>query len=235
MIASPPGMFALQNFVLIAHDGRGLFVRSNHLQPPPTLGTQLELTGTLRVDSRGATLTMGKNDTWTEQAGDGSDTSRIVDLLAPSEEDAWSLINVTGTIEMVHTSSMEILSNGVPLEVMLSPVTGLHAKTFKAQEEVVVEGILDINHSPLRIYPREASDITLIHTPSLATNTTSTSHPLSVPAWTPFGAVGAAIVVTEGVKKVKQKKQQRLATQLAEQATLSVKHTSQDLTKKPYV
>ena len=200
-VGSPPGLLT-HSFVLHAPDGRGILVHSSGRQRLPTYGDDLVVIGSLRLDDRGiASLRMSARDAW-KRVATSTDlfAPRIVDILSPSVEDAWSIVHVTGTVTQVNGAIIHLDLGDADAIVLVKPVVRYRAKRLKTGDVIAVSGLLDSTRDAPRIVPRAADDITILtHAQKSATN--DSRFPTSVPSWAPLGAAGGAVAVTEGAKQ----------------------------------
>lgn len=208
-VASLPSQVGQNYFILQNPDGRGLLVHSNQTQPVPSLGTQISITGTLTLTSSNSLyLNMQKLDTWTpSNTSTLAVTPRIVDLIAPTQEDAWSLVDITAIVLDVRSSTIYLDVDGIDIQVKIKPMVRYRATRLKEGDTVRIRGLLDLKNDVPAIYPRTAEEITILKsaTAKISTNTPSTHD--SLPSWTPFGAAGATIALSQGYKKIKEKRE----------------------------
>ncbi len=199
-VGSPPGLLT-HAFVLNAPDGRGLLVHSSGKQRLPALGETLVVTGSFRLNDRGiASLRMSSRDAWVRIATSTEMiVPRIVDLLSPSVEDAWSVVRVTGTVMQVNGANIHLDLGDADTTVFVKPVVKYRAKRLESGDVIVVSGLLDSTREATRILPRTTNDLTIVkHAEKSKTN--DQRFPTSVPSWAPLGAAGGAVAVTEGAK-----------------------------------
>ena len=216
-VGSVPGLLAKNVFILLSADGRGLYVTGNGKQPSPAFGSFIEVYGTLSVNDDGVRLRMLSKDTWIVKTSTEKPTARIVDLILPAQEDAWSLVEITATVGDVRSTKVELATEDVDLSATIKAVTHYRAVRLKKGDQIKITGILDTRSEPPTLLPRSADDIQIIGHASLAT---ATDTPESRwPSWTPFGAAGLAVAVSEGVKRVQKiREQKRLEQMVAEAA-----------------
>ena len=127
IVASVPKLLATSQFVLQTEDGRGLLVYGNGKQRSPEFGSLIGITGTLTVNDQGATLHMRSADRWMLKKKTAEVKPRPVDLGAPSQEDGWSLVDVTGTVEGVRGSNILLSVEDVSISVIIRPVVQFRA------------------------------------------------------------------------------------------------------------
>jgi hypothetical protein len=211
-VGTLPGILSKNQFTLHTPDGRGLLVRGSSKQVSPKFGSKIRLTGTLSLNDDGLSLKMLTKDKWEKIDGTESIESRVVDLLAPSQEDAWSLIQVTGTVLDTGSGRANLELGGVPITVKIRPVTGYRAERLSKGDLVRITGVVDTRSEEPLLYPRDASEIEIISHAKLASATGPSNN---LPAWTPFGAAGITIAVTEGYKRLRRLAKDRKLKKLA--------------------
>jgi hypothetical protein len=211
-VGTIPGILSKNQFTLHTPDGRGLLVRGTSKQLSPEFGSKIRLTGTLSLNDDGLSLKMLSKDKWVKLEGTESIEPRVVDLLAPSQEDAWSLIQVTGTVLETGSGRVNLELGGVPITVKIRPVTGYRAERLSKGDLVRVTGIVDTRGEEPILYPRQTPEIEIIAHAKLA----PVGEPKTTwPAWTPFGAAGVTIAVTEGYKRLRRLAKDRKLKKLA--------------------
>ncbi|MFZ2804709.1 MAG: lamin tail domain-containing protein [Patescibacteria group bacterium] len=215
-VGSSPGLLTQHAFVLLSADGRGLLVSASTAKQLPAVGTNLSVTGSLRFnDANIPYLELSSKDTWTAEATGTSalPTPRTVDLTAPSTEDAWSFVQVTGTIDHVAGASFHLDLADAEVTVAVRPVVGYNVKQLIPGDVVTVSGLLnEATMDDLQILPRSGNEIVLVqHAPPTMTGTSGMSAPPSSPlsGWTPFAAAGGALALTEGAKQVQQRRKKK--------------------------
>ncbi len=210
---SLPRMLSGRAFVLLNPEGRGLSVRLDAGRKMPALGSTLEISGTLKFDTRDfAYLSLTKTDKLTVlNASAATSTPREVMWLAPAAEDAWSLVIATGTVQTVTASTINLLVDDAEVDVKIKPGVNYRASRLKKGDVINVVGILDMTSERVAILPRKAEEIVLIaHAPSQTTVATP-QKAQGLPGWTPFGAALGAIGAIEGVKKLRSRKKMKVA------------------------
>lgn len=205
IVASIPKLLgAAHNFILQNEDGRGLIVYvPKHLNIPP-LGSTVQVGGTLSATYKGPELRMKKTDVWMTTATTTPPRPRIVDLLAPSTEDAWSLVNVEGTVIDVKSKSFVIeTEDGIEVPVNVPYVVGYNTKRLKEEDRVRVTGLLNLRKDVPTLLPRTPEEIELLKhaEDTLALATEPANH---FPDWVPFAAAGGAIALTGVSKRVRE-------------------------------
>lgn len=211
-VGTIPGILGKNQFTLHTPDGRGLLVRGTSKQVSPEFGSKIRLTGMLSLNDDGLSLKMLSKDKWILLDGRESIEPRIVDLLAPSQEDAWSLIQVTGTVLETGASKAVLELDGFPIVVKIRPVTGYRAQRLSKGDLVRVTGLIDTRGEEPFLYPRQTPEIEILSRANLAP---VGKEKAAWPAWTPFGAAGLTIAVTEGYKRLKRLAKDRKLKKLA--------------------
>lgn len=207
-VGSPPGLLTGHSFVLLSSDGRGLLVRVPTSRKLPDMGKNLTVQGTLVFNDAGTpSLKLNKNDQWTVLGTvSESNTPRIVDLALPSNEDAWSLVQVVGVIKSIKSGTIMLDLNETDMKVVIKNVVGYRTARLKAGDTLSVKGLLDLSYEEPRLLPRSSEDINIERH---AVAKLAPVEPKALPGWTPFGAAGLAIAGTEGYKHLNQKRKQR--------------------------
>lgn len=209
VVGTPPGLISGHYFVLLAQDGRGLNVHVPTSRKLPEYGAEVRVTGVLKFTDKGVpSLGMRKNDAL-EAASSTAKMSvrpRLVDLLAPSNEDAWSFVHVTGTVLNVKGTTITLDLQDAEVLVTIKPLTGYRAARIQVGDTLHVRGVLDTKDETARLYVRSAEDIEIAaHAAPKATGTTKRT----LPGWMPFGAAAVAVAGTEGAKKLRARWKQR--------------------------
>ncbi|MCC7522568.1 hypothetical protein IT407_02095 [Candidatus Uhrbacteria bacterium] len=200
MVATKPDIIGKHQFVLVAPDGHGLWVRASNKQPSPQQGTVVEVTGTLTQNDDGIYLKMSASDLWKAVDVPADVKPRIVDFLAYDEHDSWSFVEVTGTVLEVKGQNVEMDLNGVVAIARIKPATAYRATRLLKGDTLNVRGVVDLRGDMPIILPSSADNITLV----AHAKKTDTEKPKTIPDWLPFGAAGITIAVTETVKRVRK-------------------------------
>ncbi len=205
LVGTPAQLLTSRAFILLNHDGRGLMVKVPTDRKMPDHGSMLEVTGTLKFDSHDLPyLSVSTKDEWQILNQEMSDIKfHNSTLFAPSAEDAWSLVNVTGTVLEVKTSSFTILVDEIEIQVKIRPGVNYRAKRLIKDDLVNITGILDLSSETTTILPRSADEIQLISHQIKNEAAAPTTQKKGVPGWTPFGAAIGAIGTIEGFKRVR--------------------------------
>lgn len=205
---SPARLLASRAFVLLSQEGRGLLVKVPSGLRMPTIGSPLEVTGTLKFDTHDFPyLTLTKNDRITELKKSTTSFPREIIWLAPAMEDAWSLVSATGTVQAVSGSTVNLLVDDAEVDLKIKSGVAYRTSRLKKGDVITVTGILDMTSQRPAILPRAAEEIILLtHAPASVQQATEQPKASGLPGWTPFGAALGAIGAVEGVKKLRKKK-----------------------------
>lgn len=226
VVGTPPGLISSHAFILMSPDGHGLHVSFPATRPLPDATHELELVGTLHFDANNQPeLSVGAKDEVVEVAANSNEVApRVVDLLDPDPEDAWSLVSVTGTAVSATADKIELDASGVDVDAVIRPHVGYDGKHTKKGDTVAVTGIADLRGATPIILPRTADDIRIIaFAPDLqAAAATSSPNVPSVPPWTPIGAAAGALGANEGVKRFRGWVAQRALERKSKQALAAI-------------
>ncbi len=220
IVGTPPGLLPNHRFILLSSDGRGVVVALPKNQKLPTQGHAITVTGALQFSDRNIPeLRVNMKDFLHEKAIPSSQEDdpqpRIVDLLAPSAEDAWSLVAVSGTIQEIKGQTIELDANGVALSVRVRPGVSYRVNRLHKGDSVLIRGVIDTSMSDPTLYPRSGEDIQFLKpaSPHIATDT-SIPH---LPPWLPLSSAIGAVGATEGVKRFRERlKRKKLEQTLLE-------------------
>ncbi len=214
-VATIAGLLGKNQFVLLADDGRGLLVKGNGQQITPPYQQRVVVTGALVVNDEGTALTMAKRDRWTPVTNTDVPTSlRNVSMLAPSAEDAWSLVEVTGTVREIRKPYAIVETQDTSVGIHIRPVIRYRIERLQAGDIIQVRGLLEPSTEDPRVLPRDADEIRLLQRNSIQNAQQRTQN--SLPPWTPFGAAGLTIALTQGVRRLKKIQQQRKLQKILE-------------------
>jgi hypothetical protein len=194
-----------RGFILLNHDGRGLLIRVPSYKKIPEYGSFITVTGSLKFDTRELPyLSLTKNDDWNQEMMNAITPSiRDVSLLSPASEDAWSLVQATGTVNGVSGNTVNLIVDNIDVDMTIKSGVEYRASRLKKGDVISFKGILDISNDRPTILPRHADEIILIsHAPESLT--AGNSQKQGIPGWTPFGAAAIAVGAVEGIKKFKQ-------------------------------
>lgn len=214
-VATRPGILAKNKFVIQTPDGRGLLVQGNGRWVSPPYKALVQVTGTISINDDGAELRMTAKDTWILLKDASDVATRSVDLYAPGWEDAWSLVDVTGTVLDVTNGIISFEAGDAPVQASLRPLLHIRAERFKKGDLLRVRGLIDTRNETPRIYPRTLDEIVLIER---ATKKNPVAQKTDVPPWTPFGAAGATLVASHGIKRFRKMREERRIKTLLIQA-----------------
>lgn len=206
-VGSPPGLLPGHSFALLSPDGRGLMIRVPSTRKLPEFKEQLTVTGSLVFDSSSIPiLKVNSNDGWHLLDGVHQVAApRTMSLIAPGAEDAWSLVNATGTVKAVRTSVVQIETADGDVDVAIKPLVKYRGVRLAIGDVIAVSGLLDVTPDVPRLLPRQAEDIQLVRHASPAEKKKAPG----LPDWAPFGAAGLAVAGTEGIKRLRQMRKQR--------------------------
>lgn len=197
----PKQLGASHNFILLSEDGRGLIVYvPKHLNIPP-LGSTIQVGGTLQATYQGPELRMKKTDVWMTVATSTPPVPRFVDLLAPSAEDAWSLVVVEGAVTDIKSTSLKLeTDDGIEVAILVPAAIGYRTSRLEKGDRVRITGVFDIRKDLPSISPRTPEEIELIAHAEDTVAAVSAEPKKHFPDWVPFAAAGGAIALT-GVSK----------------------------------
>ena len=210
-------------FILENEDGRGLIVYlPSHLNVP-AYGSVVSVAGTLNATYRGPELRMKKTDVWMTLAKEGTVVPRIVDLLAPGAEDAWSLVSVEGTVRDIKSASFVLgTDEGIDVTIGIPAAAGYRIARLTKQDRLRVTGLLDIRKDHPTIIPRRPEDIELIHhAPESIAAPVEPKSQSRFPDWAPFGAAAGAIAVTGFSKRFREFLKRKRLQMLVEKARVA--------------
>lgn len=211
-VGTPPGLLSKHAFVLQSPDGRGLLIQLPTTAKLPAQGISVIVTGSLHFDNQNTPyLQLGAKDKWTKVTSESKEnipTFRLVDLTAPSSEDAWSLMHVTGTVQGIRGSVVHLDLGDAEIDILFKPMIGYRVQRLVVGDELTISGILDSTTDPPRLIPRADTDISIIgHASATIASTTTSKNPLS--DYAPIGAAAGAIAITEGAKQWHRRRKQR--------------------------
>ncbi len=211
-VGTPPGLLSKHAFVLQSPDGRGLLIQLPTTAKLPEQGISVIVTGSLHFDNQNTPyLQLGAKDKWakvTSESKENIPTFRPVDLTAPSSEDAWSLMHVTGTVQGIRGSVVHLDLGDAEIDILFKPMIGYRVQRLTVGDEVTVSGVLDTTVELPRLIPRSDTEIAIIgHKSTTIASTAASKNPLS--DYAPIGAAAGAIATTEGVKQWHRRRKQR--------------------------
>lgn len=206
IVASIPKLLgASHNFILQNDDGRGLIVYLPKHLNVPSLGSTVQVGGTLSATYKGPELRMKKTDIWMTTATTTPPTPRLVNLLAPSAEDAWSLVTIEGTVREVKSKSFVLeTDDGIEVPVNVPFAVGYNAKRLAKEDRVRVTGLLDLRKDVPSLLPRTAEEIELLKHAEDTLAAAGTAPNRHFPDWVPFAAAGGAIALTGASKRARE-------------------------------
>lgn len=213
-VASVPGLLAKNQFILQTADGRGLLILGNGKQISPNLGAHVQVSGTLVVNDDGAGLKMSARDLWLPIESNATVSPRTVNLLSPSKEDAWSFVNVTGTVRISNHELVRLDTADASFTLQVKPILGYRAERLLPGDVIQVSGLLDTRNAEPKVIPRASEEIVVV---SHRKTAKMPAQKNSVPPWAPVGSAGASVAVVEGAKYLQRiREQKRLAKMLAD-------------------
>lgn len=215
-VASAQSIVGAQKYVIVNEDGRGLLVIATTKQPTPPIGTRVDLTGTIVWNDAGVSLKQSTTDRWSTNALVTATTTnpesliptRIVDLVAPSQEDAWSFITVEGKVSATHASSFEIDVGDTSIRVLVRSRIGYRVQRLSIGDTVSVRGLLDMRTDSPAILPQSAEAIQILTRAPLKNISTQVPTPVNQP-WLPVGAAAGTFAVSEGWRRIHAWRKQR--------------------------
>jgi hypothetical protein len=218
-VGSSPGLISGHTFILLSDEGRGIQVTVPKALKLPVLGEHVQVTGKLEFrDDNTIYLKMSAKDAWQDVSGTVTPTPRIVDLLLPSAEDAWSFVQVTGTVMETTKTQIKLDLEDAELTVVVRPNVDYRTARLKKGDLITVMGVIDTK-GDTKLLPRNSQEITLIkHAESLPPAKAAST---SLPGWTPLGAAMGAIGATEGYKRLRKRLQMRELQKRMESLSLS--------------
>ncbi len=228
-VASAPSIVGAQKYVIVNEDGRGLLVAATTKQPTPPIGTRIDITGTIVWNDAGVSLKQSTTDRWSSNTALPPTTTnpealiptRIVDLVAPGQEDAWSFIHVEGRVSAVQNASFEMDVGDASIRVLVRSRLGYRVKRLKVGDTVSVRGLLDMRTDSPAILPQSAEAIQVLTRAPLVNPDTQSPVPVSQP-WLPVGAAAGTFAVSEGWRRIhawRKQRQEKAAFQALMQKT----------------
>ncbi|MCR4278794.1 MAG: lamin tail domain-containing protein [bacterium] len=199
-VGSMPGIVSGHAFILLSPTGRGIRVSVPTSMKLPELGASVAVTGKLTYASNDIPyLKLAKEDTWQPEEN-LIPMSREVNMLAPSHEDAWSLVTIEGTVGNVKTNKILLDVDGTEVAVTIKDMIGFRATRLSKGDTIQVTGLLDLGTDDVHVIPRSADEVALLtHAEPVAQ---APVKPI-IPGWAPFGAAGLAVAGNEGFKRAK--------------------------------
>lgn len=212
IVGSKPGMLGKHKFVLLAPNGRGLYVKASNKQPSPEFGSKIHIKGTLMYNDDGLYVRMGTKDRWQEDPGNTTAKVRSTNLEELGLADGWSLVQLTGyVIETTKTKALIDTKDGL-IEVNFKEESQYKASRLNEQDKIRVTGLLDMTETDLKLFPRDPSEVEILEHSTL--DQADNPATASVPGWVPFGAAGLTVAVTEGVKRLRKWKYEQKVQKL---------------------
>ncbi|MFA4954585.1 MAG: lamin tail domain-containing protein [Patescibacteria group bacterium] len=208
-VSSIPGLLTGHAFVLSSAAGRGIMVSVPTSKKLPELGSGIAVTGKLQVNDKGIPyLKLLTKDTFVA-AEKFAPQPRAVDLTAPSDEDTWALMAVTGTVKEISGRTVKLDLGDAEIQVAIRSVVRYRPQRLVAGDLINVTGVLDLTKDTPTILPRVPEDIVLLkHAEPKALAAAQAPAPI-LPGWTPLGAAAGAIAVTESAKHLQRRRKQK--------------------------
>lgn len=220
VVGTQAGILSKYHFVLLAPDGRGLHVQGSSKQPSPAFGATVRVTGTLTLNDDGLMLKLGANDRWAPESRiENTVEPRAIDFLDIDPADSWSLVEVTGTVREVKSGTVALDLDGVAVDLRIKASTGYRAARLAVGDTLHVRAVADTRGETPALYPRQTDDIEILSHAKLAK---AAEAPRGLPDWTPFGAAGITVAITQGVKRLKRLRDERRIAALAQRAATSL-------------
>lgn len=211
-VGSTPGLLPNHSFVLQSPEGRGLLIKVPTSRRLPGFGNEISVVGKLYVDDKGVPyVKMAAKDPLETQGSSTAAVPRLVDLTAPSIEDAWALMSVTGTVKSVKGRTVLLDLGDAELSVTIRQSVKYRPQRLLVGDVVRVSGLLDTTREPAILLPRSADDILLVeHAKTISAAAAKSPTSMDVPGWTPIGAAAGAVAVAEGAKQLHRRRKQKL-------------------------
>jgi len=211
-VGSTPGLLPNHSFVLQSPEGRGLLIKVPTSRRLPGFGNEISVVGKLYVDDKGVPyVKMAAKDPLETQGSSTTAVPRLVDLTAPSIEDAWAFMSVTGTVKSVKGRTVLLDLGDAELSVTIRQSVKYRPQRLLIGDVVRVSGLLDTTREPAILLPRSADDIVLVeHAKTISAAAAKSPTGMDVPGWTPIGAAAGAVAVTEGAKQLHRRRKQKL-------------------------
>lgn len=210
-VASQTNFLGAHTFVVLNEDGRGLLVKGTSKHPSPALGTWIDLMGTVVWNDTGLSVKQAAADTWEPYALGSTSSSdpfptRTVDLFAPAQEEAWSLVRVEGRVSAVQKSSFDLDVGDVSLRVRLASRLGYRAQRLQVGDTVVVQGLLDLRPEEPTLLPQTIESIEIVK--RAVPPAPAAKAPVEQP-WLPVGAAAGTLALSEGWRRFNAYRKQR--------------------------
>ncbi len=210
-VASQTNFLGAHTFVVVNEDGRGLLIKGTSKHPSPTFGSWVDLTGSVVWNDAGLTVKQAAADAWEPIHPETASSSepfaaRTVDLLAPSQEDAWSQVRVEGRVSAVQKTSFDVDVGDASVRVRLVSRLGYRAQRLEVGDSVTVQGLLDLRGDEPTILPQtiESIEIMARAIPPAPTPKAPVEQP-----WLPVGAAAGTLALSEGWRRFHAYRKQR--------------------------
>lgn len=224
IVGTPPGLIGKQRFVLLNTEGRGLLIHANNKQPSPPLHALVEISGSIIRNDDGIYLSMHNDDRWNKKTGTAQPPEpQIINLGNTDPEKNWGLVELVGTVNASSRASAKIVVEDTDIDINIPRSLNYRAERLKKGDVIRIRGVIDINREIPKLYPRQATEITLLeHALHPATHSNTTNN--TVPPWLPLGAASTTIAGGYGWKRLQKWREQK---HLEEQLENAVKQLSQ--------
>jgi hypothetical protein len=201
-VGTPAGLLSGHYFILLSEDGRGLKVHVPTSRKLPNTGESVRVVGILSFSDEGIpSLGMRKDDPLETAKSLPFPQPRLVDLMSPSLEDAWSLVQVTGTVTAIKGQTVSLDLGDADINMVVKSSIGYRVSRLKVGDRIRVRALVQLGDVAPELLPRSADDIEIVGHINIVPSTTQSS---SLPGWTPFAAAGAAVAGTEGLKRMRE-------------------------------
>ncbi|HVM90529.1 MAG TPA: hypothetical protein VMU11_01350, partial [Verrucomicrobiae bacterium] len=182
-------------------DGHGLLVYGTTKQVSPPYGATVRVSGTLQLNDDGLSLHLSSKDRWMQIKATTEPQPRLVNFFDALPEDGWSLVSVSATVSDVNQTSATLDLGDLTASLHVKPASGYRLARLKPGDTIRVNALADLRGLDPVLVVRDASDVTILSHAALAK---PSNTPQGLPDWTPFGAAGITVAVTQGFKKLKQ-------------------------------
>lgn len=209
-VTSDKSILGAHRFVITNTDGRGLLIHATSKQVSPPLGALVDVTGKVVWNDEGLWIQQSTTDRWIPVLNDEekgvAPNNHQPNLQAPSQEDAWSLLRVEGTITDVQRSSFDMEVDGASVHVRVSNLLGYRVGRLQKNDRVNVAGLLDLRSDDPTIVPQGADAIIIAERAKVVA--TVSQAPVSRP-WLPVGAAASTLGLSEGWRRLRDRQKRR--------------------------
>lgn len=218
-VASTPRLIAANAFVVLNSDGKGLLIQGKSSTPSPARGTYVELTGVFNWNDTGVILKQQTKDDWkeiviTKEPVPAELPLRLVSLEHPSQEDAWSHIEIEGRVAALQTSSLDLeTDDGFAIHIKVPKALGYRPSRVQKGDTLRVRGLLDLRGNEPTLIPQILDDLQILERAPLpiAPERTGPSSP-----WLPAGIIAGTLSTGEGLRRLRTWRKKRLEQQAFE-------------------